>query len=102
MILPVYSFQKNYKPSLLAAAIVVFSQHVFGCPVWSEAFEAGTNFTKADLKTCVTEISQVYAVISNSPRGKLTAAREKYRQTKFCTYFYKHQSRFLTFFSERI
>jgi len=83
MVLPVYSFQKNYKPSLLAASIVVFSQHVFALPVWSSAFEIGTKFSQNDLKQCVSELGQVYAVISASPRGKLTAAREKYRQTKF-------------------
>jgi len=83
MILPVYSFQKNYKPSLLAASIVVFSQHVYGMSVWSPAFEYGTKLTPKDLRQCVSELQQVYAVIAASPRGKLTAAREKYRQAKF-------------------
>jgi len=83
MILPVYSFQKNYKPSLLAAAIVVFSKHLFGLPVWSAAFEAGTKYSRDDLRICVTELHQVYGVISTSPTGRLTAAREKYKLPKF-------------------
>jgi len=83
LILPVYSFQKNYKPSHLAAAIVVFSQHVFGLPVWCPAFEVGTGYTLEQLRNCVMELHQVYGVISGAPVGRLTAAREKYRQSKY-------------------
>eukprot|EP01125_Pyxidicula_operculata_P012306 TRINITY_DN4034_c0_g1_i3.p1 TRINITY_DN4034_c0_g1~~TRINITY_DN4034_c0_g1_i3.p1 ORF type:complete len:336 (-),score=43.46 TRINITY_DN4034_c0_g1_i3:137-1144(-) len=83
MILPFYNILRKYRPSLLAAAIVCVSKHAFGLPVWSPLFEAYTTFRPVDVRACIHEITVTYHMMFSAPTGKLTAAREKYKNPKY-------------------
>jgi len=83
MILSVYSVYRKYRPSHLAAAIVVVSKAAFNLQVWSPVFEAYTSYNSADLRQCVRDIYTLHERVSAAPTGKLTSAREKYRKPKY-------------------
>jgi len=81
--LSVYSVYRKYRPSHLAASIVMVSKGAFNLQVWSPVFEAYTSYNSADLKQCVRDIYSLHERISAAPTGKLTSAREKYKKTKY-------------------
>jgi len=83
MTLSVYSVYRKYRPSQLAAAIVLVSKGAFNLLNWSPVFETYTAYTRVDLRACVRDIYSLHERISVAPTGKLTSAREKYRKPKY-------------------
>jgi len=83
LILPFYSIIRRYRPSLLAAAILCISKQTFGLAPWTVQFEHYSRYRPQDLRQCIQEIFEAHKIVSAASAGKLTAAREKYRQHKF-------------------
>jgi len=83
MILSVYSIHRKYRPSHIAAAVVTISKTTFSLQSWTLAFEIYTSYKRTDLRQCIREIYYLHEHVSAAPTGKLTSAREKYRQQKY-------------------